>query len=158
MTTWMLKSGERVVDRHRSHLHGEVVALLPAVLAAIESGSRVFLVASHDFGRVIGETICIATRPGDEIVYAQRPGRQGMTRFVKNRAPEPTRQVTVILKRDARDWRLYVLISAFTGAPAEPEPWDRNATARSRSFWNTHALVWGKEPTIPGTETVRCPW
>jgi hypothetical protein len=153
---WTLKSGERVVDRHRSHLHGDVAALLPAALVAISSGSKSFLVVSHDFGRVVGETICVATGPGDTIVYAQRPGRHGHTRFVMDRVPEPTSQVTVILK--AGNDGEYVLISAFIGAPAEPEPWDRNGTARSREFWNTHALVWGSETTIPGTETSVCPW
>jgi len=153
---WTLKSGERVVDRHASHLHGDVVALLPAALAAIESGSKKFLVASHDFGCVIGESVCVATEPSDTIVYAQRLCRFGFTRFVKNRSPEPTTKVTAILK--AGDGGEYVLITAFIGAPAEPEPWDRNATADSRAFWDSHALIWGSEPTIPGTETDRCPW
>ena len=152
---WTLKSGEVVLDRHQSHLHGDVAALLPAALAAISSGGKKFLVASHDYGRAVGESACVATGPDDTIVYAQRPRRFGLTRFVKNRAPEPTNYVTVILK--AGDVGEYVLITAFIGEPAEPEPWDRNATAKSVVFWNSHALVWGSEPTIPGTETNRCP-
>lgn len=154
---WRLKSGERVVDRPNSHLHAGVAALLPTVLAAIESRGRLFLVESHDFDRVIGETVCVATSVGDQIVYAQREGRRGLTRFVKNRAAEPTSRVTCVLKAgDVGDE--YVLITAFIGAPAVPEPWDRNATAKSREFWDSHALVWGSEPTIPGTETSVCPW
>ena len=77
-------------------------------------------------------------------------------REVIHRSPEPTQKVTVILKAgDAGD---YVLITAFIGASAEPEPWDRNATPQSVAFWNSHALVWGSEPVVPGTETDRCSW
>lgn len=25
-------------------------------------------------------------------------------------------------------------------------------------FWSSHALVWGSEPIVPGTETATCPW
>ncbi|OGG58799.1 hypothetical protein A2765_05265 [Candidatus Kaiserbacteria bacterium RIFCSPHIGHO2_01_FULL_56_24] len=155
---WTLKSGERVVDRHNSHLHGDVAALLPAALAEIESGGKQFLVASHDFGRVIGETICVATAAGDEIVYAQRPRRAGLTRFVKNRAPEPCSALVAILMKARDEADTYVLVSAFVGHRPEPEPWDKNATANSRAFWDSHALVWGSEPVVPGTETSVCPW
>ena len=81
---WKLKSGERVVDRHRSHLHESVVPLLPAALAQIDSNGRNYFVEGVDFDQPIGETICVATGPGDEIVYAQRPNRAGLTRFVEN--------------------------------------------------------------------------
>lgn len=157
---WVLKSGETVVDRHRSHLHAGVTRLLPEALKNIDAQGKLFLVASHDFGRVVGETVCVATKAGDAVVYAQRIGRHGLSRFVKNRAAEPTSSVTVILKKgdqvDGRDE--YVLVTAFLGTPAEPEPWDRNlrdaaAKQRSRTFWGSHALVWGSEPVVDGTET-----
>jgi hypothetical protein len=133
---------------------------LPAALARIKSGGRQFLVEEVDFGRPIGETICIATRPGDEIVYAQRPNRQGLTRFVKNRQPEPCNSVVVILKTadTVEDAGKYVLVTAFVGRLAEPEPWDRNATEKSVEFWSSHALIWGYEEVIPGTVTSVCPW
>jgi hypothetical protein len=155
---WTLKSGERVVDRHQSHLHGKVAELLPAALVVIESGNRGFLVVSHDFGRVIGETICVETGALDQIVYAQRPRRGGLTRFVKNRVAEPCSALVAILMRARDEADTYVLVSAFIGHPAEPEPWDRNATANSRAFWDSHALVWDSEPVISGTETDVCPW
>lgn len=152
-----LSSGEAVVDRHSSHLHPGVEQLLPEALSRIESFERQFLVEEVDFGRPVGETICVTTVAGDEIVYAQRPKRFGLSRFVKNRVPEPSSVVTVILKRDDREG-VYVLITAFVGSAAPPEPWDRNATEESVVFWSSHALIWGVEPTIPGTETRECPW
>ena len=153
-----LKSGEVVVDRHDSHLHESVVPYLPVALAGIESNGREFFIEEVDFGRQIGETICVATGPGDEIVYAQRPKRFGLTRFVKNRKPEPCSSVVVILKAMGRQTGTHVLITAYIGRKAEPEPWDRNATASAYEFWNSHALVWDCEEILPGTETDICPW
>lgn len=156
MSEWKLKSGEMVVDRYRSHLHQGVALLLPEALARIESRGRDFLVEEVDFGRPIGENICVATAAGDQIVFAKRPKRWGHTRFVLNRTPEPCNHLVVILK--AGDGGEFVFITAFVGRRSEPEPWDRNATANSRAFWTSHALVWGCEETIQGTETTRCPW
>jgi len=153
-----LKSGEVVVDRFHSHLHRGVAPLLPEALARIESNGRDFLVEEVDFGRPIGETICVPTGPGDEIVFAKRPKRFGLTRFVKNRKPEPSSSVTVVLKVTGEDRGAYVLLSAFIGGKPEPEPWDKNATEKSVAFWVSHALVWGCEPVVPGTETTVCPW
>ena len=154
-----LASGEEVVDRYRSHLHQPVLALLPEALSRVESGRRGFLLAEVNFGRrVIGVSTCVATRAGDQVVYAQRPKRLGLTRFVKNREAEPCSSVVVILKAADEFPAAYVLVTAFIGRKPEPEPWDRHATANSRAFWDTHALVWGSEPVIDGTETPHCPW
>ncbi len=107
---------------------------------------------------IVGESVCVTTELRDQIVYAQRPKRFGLTRFVKNRKPEPCKSVVVILKTADGQPGAYVLVTAFIGQKAEPEPWDRNATANSREFWNSHALVWGAEPIIEATETPVCPW
>jgi hypothetical protein len=164
---WKLKSEEMIVDRHNSHLRGDVASLLPEVLAEIESHGRKFFIHEHDFGRIVGETICVPTGPGDEIVYAKRPRRFGLTRFVKNRKPESCSKAVVILKRDDYE-DYYILITAFVGHRPEPEPWDTKnfarqpnpaeAERRAREFWSSHALVWGSEPVILGTETTVCPW
>jgi hypothetical protein len=154
---WQIASGEVVVVRHASHLHADVERLLPEALGRIRSEGRDFLVEEIDFGRLVGETVCVTTGSGDQIVFAKRPKRFGLSRFVKNRNPEPCSTVVVILKK-AEEVGAYVLITAFVGHRPEPEPWDRNATANSRSFWSSHALVWGSEPTIPKTETTTCPW
>ncbi len=138
-----------VVDRYRSHIHEGVKDLLPKAIGQIAVNGRDFLVEEIDFGRVVGETICVATGPGDEIVYAKRPKRFGPTRFVKNRRPEPTTKMVVILKKG--DDGLYILITAFFGGKAEPEPWDRHATAASEQFWSSHALVWGSEEVVENT-------
>lgn len=153
---WFLKGGEKVVDRHQSHLHEGVERLLPEALGRVESAGRNFLVEEVAMGRLVGETSCVETLSSDEVLYAQRPCRAGLTRFVKNREAEPCDSVVVILKKSAPTE--YVLVTAFVGRRPEPEPWDKNATEKSVAFWQTHALVWGSEPVIPGTETTICPW
>lgn len=155
-----LKSGEDVVDRFNSHLHVDVNAILPEALEKIESQGRSFIVEEIQMGRIIGKTTCVVTKPDDQIIYAKRPKRFGYTRFVKNRQPEICSSVVVILKTadGEMDRGKYVLITAFVGGKSEPEPWDRNATNNSKKFWDEHALVWGSEPIIEGTEIATCPW
>lgn len=158
-----LKSGEVVVNRHNDHVHStdQMAELLPKALSKIDAKGRNFLVEEVDFGRVIGETICIATGLSDQILFAQRPKRAGLTRFVMNRVPESCSSLVVILKKAEGD-NLYILITAFIGKSPQPEPWDKNLTneAREKSleFWATHALIWGEEVVIPGTEITLCPW
>lgn len=163
-----LKSGEVVVDRYNSHLHNSAARILPDALARIDSKGRQFLAEEVDFDRLIGGTSCVATGPRDIIVYAKRPKRFGHTRFVKNRMLEPATSLVIILKKAEDEDNLYVLVTAFIGRLAEPEPWDTRAFSRtadsaeaerkSHEFWSTHALLWGTEEIIPGTETATCPW
>ena len=161
MTTWVLGSGEPVVDRYQSHLHSAVEVLLPEALARIDARGRQFLIEEVDFSRPIGKTVCVATSDADEIVFAQRPRRAGLSRFVKNRVAESCDSVVVILKTASgaeAAMGAYVLVTAFVGHKPEPEPWDRNATPQSVVFWNSHAMIWGSEPVVPGTETNMCSW
>jgi len=155
-----LKSGEVVVDRYNSHFHSNVLKILPEALEKIETEGRNFFVEEVQMGRIVGESTCVATDASDQVVYAQRPKRFGLTRFVKNRQPEACSSVVVVLKTaDGEiDWGKYVLITAFIGQKSEPEPWDKNATSKSKKFWDEHALVWGSEEIVFGTETTACPW
>lgn len=152
-----LKTGERVVERYNPHCH-PLNGLLADALLRVESGGRPFILEVVDFGHHIGESICVPTGPSDEIVFAKRPNRFGFSRFVKNREPEPCSTLVVILKTADGEKGSYVLVTAFIGGKPEPEPWDRNATPASREFWTSHALVWGSEQVVVGTETTRCPW
>ncbi len=152
----VLGSGQAVFNRHNSHLHGELQGLLSEAFSQIHLQGDQFSKQVVDFGRVIGATICVETRPEDEIIFAQRPKRFGLTRFVLGRQPEPCSTLVVILK--LIEGGNYLLITAFIGGLSEPEPWDRNATEQSVAFWNSHALIWGYEETIPGTQNRHCPW
>jgi hypothetical protein len=162
-----LKSGEKVIDRVNSHIHSNTWNILPVALAKIEAKGKEFIIEEIDFGRVIGRSICVKTNPEDRIWYAQRVNRWGLSRFVRNREPEPCSTIVVILKK-AEESGEYILITAFIGHLSEPEPWDQRSFSRqanpaqaeekSRRFWANHALVWGMEEANPETITMDCPW
>ena len=153
-----LLSGEVVVDRPNSHLREDAAHYLSDALARINSAGRNFIAEEVDFGQPIGETICVRTTESDQIIWAWRKNRPAeYTRFVKNRAPEVCSCLMVILMASKQIQGQMVLISAFIGRKAEPEPWDGN-TAESVMFWRSHALVWGYEEIVRGTETKVCPW
>lgn len=152
----LLKNGERVSDRHKSKITKELLSLLPEALATIEANKQNFFIAEVDMQRVVGETICVETNDNDEIVYAKRVfvKNERLTRFVKNRSAEPCQFITVILKRDQNDLTHYIMIDAFIGKKAEPEPGDPNENDNSVIFWSKHALVYGSQEIIPGTEKI----
>ena len=153
-----LGSGQLVIDRPQSHLHESVLQILKEALSRVHLSGEQFSLQRVDFEEVVGETVCVVTSDKDEVIFAQRPKRFGLSRFVKNRTPEPCSSVCMILKRAEDQVNTYVLITAFIGVCPEPEPWDRNATEKSIEFWSSHALVWGSEEVVPGTETTECPW
>ena len=148
-----LQSGEKVFERLRNHLHGSLVSskILPEALGRMTSLGRDFFDATVEFEDYIGFSVCVETTFQDEITYAQREGRTGLTRFVKNREPDPSKFFTAVLKKIEDG---YILITAYVGPKGEPETWDRNATDKSASFWKNHAIVWGKEEIVPGSEKV----
>ena len=156
-----LKNGWPVYDRPKSHVHTEypgiwdmVKSLLPDIDPDLSSN---YVEINKDCGEVIGESICVETTDTDDIVYAKRPRRDGYTRFVKNRDRRPTTHATIVLKK-MREEDAYMLVTAYHGEQAPPEPWDKEANERSVPFWQTHALIWGTVPTEEGTETTECPW
>ncbi len=157
-----LGSGQVVVDRPKSHLaphlkHNQ--SLLREALSRIEVVEETIVEQTVRFEEEVGQSICVATTDTDDIVYAQRPNRAGYTRFVKNRKPEAAHELTVVLKRDdTAAYPQYLLVTAFIGPSAGPEPWDERVTNESKQFWQEHALIWGETPVIAGTETAECPW
>lgn len=157
MELGILASGHRVVDRHNTHIHPDVLPLLPEALGKIRLTEQ-FMVVQVDFDHAVGNTTCVVTNSGDLIIFAKRPKRSGFTRFVKNRKPELCSSVVCIFMKAQDEVDTYVLITAFVGTKPEPEPWDRNKTENSVAFWNSHALVWGSESIVEGTETAECPW
>lgn len=137
-----LGSGEAVFDRPNSHIQigdGNLQKFLPLVLQKIDSKNKEFVEITVDFGIEIGKTICVRTEPGDDITFVQREGCKGMTRYVRNKKALPTSLVSVVLKKGLGG---YVLITAYFGPKAPPEPWDPHVERESEEFWNTHALVW----------------
>jgi hypothetical protein len=164
MEKFQLKNGGYATERHESKIKPGLRALLPEALAKIEANGRGFFTEEVDMGRIIGNTICVTTDSSDEIVYARRIDVSRLTRFVKKRLAVPSSFITVILKKDNRDHTHFVIIDAFIGNKARPEPFDlrsiRTDEERQDSikFWSNHALIWGSMATVKGSETRICPW
>jgi len=148
--------GAIVVNRRNSHLHECIKATIVDVLQRVNTAGQQFIEAEIDLGRVIGGCICVDTSSEDNIVFAQRPNRKGLTRFVMNREPEPTTKAMVVLKESDKP-REYILITAFAGSKSELEPWDPRATAASKPYWQRKALIWDGQ-VVDGTVTSECPW
>lgn len=150
-------NGLPVYDRPKSHHHlGE--SLLRDAIQKCEL-TVAFEKRSIQYPSPVGLTDCVTTGPKDAIIYAQREGRTGLTRFVLDRKPEPCSSVVIICKQAevAREAG-YILVTAFLGSESEPEPWDRRATPAARQFWNSHALIWNSAAVLPETLTAICPW
>lgn len=152
---------EVYVDMHDSHAAThladtpELFDLVEEVLPQLEPAEE-YARFEIDMGRIIGTTDLCDTADGDEIVYAKRQNRDIYTRFVKNKKPGPTQWIVVQL--DKTEHNTYDLFTAFTGRLTPPFPGDEFETAEGRAFWATHALAWGTQEIIPGTETTECPW
>jgi len=109
-----------------------------------------------DTGREIGLSDLVKTDAEDETLYAKRPHREQYARFVKNRKPVSTSFVTVDLRKESDG--TYNLYTAFVGELTPSFPGGNYLPERSKEFWSNHALVWGRQEIIPGTETKECPW
>lgn len=153
-----LGSGQRVVNRYRSHIHrGVSPEILTEAFWQIYCIGVSHAVCEPEFDRIIGEATCVQTSKSDTIVYAKRRGQNFYTPFVLDREPEPCNKVVVILKKDTDD-DVYVLLSAYIGKWWVPEPQNPKETRGSDLFWRTHALIWDQKKVVPGTETIICPW
>jgi hypothetical protein len=156
-----LRDGILVFTDEKSHVHTEylnIFKLIEQICEHVTSGPE-SLNYTHDFGAVIGESICVETSKDDEVLYATRQDRDGATRFVKGVRPRATTKATIALKRDLTSIvPRYLLVTVYLGEEAPPEPWDESANKNSLIFWSTHALVWGSVPVLPNSETTTCPW
>ncbi len=111
---------------------------------------------NFDLGREVGVTDLLETTDEDEILYAKRPSRQDQySRFVKNKTSQPTSWVTIDL-RNIQD--KYELRTAFFGKLTPSFPGGKFMADQSEKFWSTHALVWGSQEILTGTETSEWPW
>lgn len=146
----------KFVNRVNSHLHNNIQKLLPEVVEKVSDFSDDFDVQEIEFDRVVGKTICVPASEGDDVVYAIRKGRNGHTRFVKDRESIDCKIVTIVLKKMSEGTVL--IVSCFIGKKAEVEPFDERATKSSIEFWSSHALIWDGEEIIEGSKVIENPW
>ena len=142
-----LLSNEIVYDRtDQSHNHIDSPEILEEALFRVDSLDRRYFRETVKFDREVGLSHCVETTESDQIILAKRTGRAGVTRFVVDREPADTNEVTVVLMRETGRLGSFVLISAMFGASSR-EPWDPRLLTpeekkESKEFWESHALVW----------------
>ena len=135
---------------HQPQLRSAVEKVIPT----LEANSDLVRV-DRNMEEIIGNTDLVETSDSDEIVYALRPKRTVYSRFVKGKSSVPTSWITVVLRKKGN---IYILYTAFVGRNVPSFPGGDYLPEQSREFWSTHALVWGSQEIIPGTETTVCPW
>ncbi len=132
-----------------------VIGLIKEVLKPMAlKNSRVAI--ERDMGRVIGNTDIIETTEKDTIFYAQAAKQNVFSRYAKNRYPLPSRKLTIILKQD--DFGDYEIHDTWIGPNKPPFPGDQNETAKSKTYWETHALVQDAQVVQFKTITKVCPY
>ncbi len=156
------KNGMKVlVDMESSHAithFSKTPALVDVTKSLIQSLdlNNELIDMDHDIGYKIGLCDLVKTNNNDEIVYALRPNRKVYSRFVKNRLAETSSWVTVRLMKMGED--TYHLHTAFIGKQTPSFPGGNFMPKRSKEFWSNHALVWGNQDIVLGTEVTECPW
>ncbi|MDB5264702.1 MAG: hypothetical protein JWN64_273 [Parcubacteria group bacterium] len=138
---------------HFKH-HPKLLDVVEHIIPTLEGGGE-WIRVEKDLGEIIGTTDLVETVEGDEIVYALRPRRSIYSRFVKGKESTPTSWITIALRKSEGGYDLY---TAFVGRDTPSFPGGDHLSEQSKEFWSTHALVWGSQEVIPGTETPLCPW
>lgn len=160
-----LASGEPVYARVEPYSDPVPCSELTDGLSTVRSGKSGIIVKELQFDHVIGKTFCVKTQEGDDVYYAKKPGEKEWFRFVRNREPEPSNILTVILSR-SRDRKEYTLVHRFIGDKGETNPSRESSLfykgmdnfIKSVDYWNHHAFVDGTKEIDPNTVTTDCPW
>lgn len=140
---------------NQHHIHLSLDEFLPDIINKVQNTELDFIEIEHHFSNVIGKTSCVTVDDSDHILYAKRKGRDGFTKFVKNREPVECNSIFAVFKRTSFG---YLIITIFIGEKAGREPWDNYATEEDVRFWENHALIYNKNEIIRGTERSLCPW
>ena len=147
----MTADGIAVKDRRHSHVHYEdgltdekIRKAISLISAACPLGKT--QEATVHFDKTVGHSSCIALT--DElrkrVQWIQRPGRDGLTPVLPGVPSVPVSTLTLVLLRTSEEEA--VLLTAYAGEKASPEPWSPSLTDAERkaakAFWSTHALAW----------------
>ncbi|MBQ8075852.1 MAG: hypothetical protein IJ237_07700 [Oscillospiraceae bacterium] len=143
-------NGISVKDRQHSHVHyedgltdekiREAISLISVTCSCGKTQA-----ATVRFDEIVGNSSCIALT--DElrkrVQWVQRLGRDGVTPVLYGVPPIPVTSLTLALLRTGE--KEAILLTAFAGEKASPEPWSPSLTDAEReaaeAFWNNHALA-----------------
>lgn len=159
----VLASGEKVYDRPNGHIHDTVRKDLEEILSRIDSKGKDSVMDSVSLEGKTWKSFKVAInqeKDKENLFLARRNNRKGLSPFVKNREPEITDTVTVILAKNdtGRNGGVegYTVITAFSGDLAMREPWDpyffggktkeekeerKREQNESLEYWSNYAFV-----------------
>jgi len=109
----------------------------------------------YDTGEVAGLTDETYVDDPGAIFYARRLGYGTYTPFVHGTS-QPSTFVSFCIAMNAEGD--YELRSAWVGRQSPAFPDQPGAPPESRTYWATHALVFGAQPVDEATITAVCPW
>src|SRR5579863_1711503 len=109
-----------------------VIGLIKELISSQKlKGSRV--VIEQDMGRHIGTTDIVQTSFNDAIYYAQPLKSKVFSRFAKNRYPQQSNALTVIVQRDSDG--NYEVCDTWIGPSCPAFPGDEYETRESKLYW-----------------------
>lgn len=135
------KNKKIIVNRSDSHINNDIKPLIKKALAKMLIDSKVFQEITVRFNRNIGYTNVVELKKSDKIFYAKRIGREGYSRFVSKAQPKKSPFFTIILLKSKTDANEYILITAYIGERAGPEPYDKNCLEKDKQYWMKLAFV-----------------
>ena len=124
----------------KSHLHICIKKQWDILLEAvktIDTENKDCLVVNVKFNRLVGLCNVVATTKQDVIVYKRRKNRKHLSRFVLDRAGEPSNRLTIILRKVKNG---YEIITVYFGYLTPAEPKTKKGYLRDK-FWKKHAFV-----------------
>jgi hypothetical protein len=148
------------------HQHKDVIEYLQVALERVISEIRLLPVGETvkktvDLHKNLGKTHCIELKGDEEIFYAQKKGRQTLSKFVRGKQSIDCSCITFVIYKATN--KRYKVWTAYIGYMAEREPLDRRVSNeeefnRCKEFWDKHALVEGSQNIFADSITTECPW
>jgi hypothetical protein len=135
--------------------HPYVIGLIREALLPMQLGKG-RLVIERDMGRNIGTTDIVKTSDNDSIYYAQPIRSEVFSRFAKNRYPQSSQLLTIIIERDIGGD--YEIKDTWIGPSTPPFPGNEYETKNSRVYWQSHALVHDAQAIQSKSITKDCPY
>lgn len=122
-----------------------------------------------NMGEIIGKKNCILLdeKSKKNVFYAQRKGRNTVSKFVKDiEAPDCDTITMVVKKLNHPKMQTFTLLTAYIGFSAEKEPLDSTINNKedfliAKNFWDNHALIYEKGNGLDiYNESIiyECPW
>ena len=132
-----------------------VISLIRELLSNTNlKGSRI--VIEKNMGRAIGNSDVVLTNDNDNIYYALPLKSDVYLRFAKNRRPQTSNILTVILDRDSDG--NFEVIDTWIGSMHPVLPGDESATEESNIYWKNHAFTQDAQLIQSKSVTKICPY